>query len=328
LAALKKEYTDRVPMNVPVPMAHQLAGFTARECVFEPDKALQALIKAREVFPSDMVGVPGNPYLPTTSAATYAEVSDGEREKPPLEDKSALSEMVVRDPRQSRRYAKYLEMCRKTQEVFKDEWVYALTESPWSIAAFLRGVENLILDTMDDPKFVHEVLRFTAELAKARGDALIETGVPLMMGDPSASCSVISPKIYKEFVEVYLKEVIDHFKRQNAWVILHICGYTEPIVEYTTALDIDILDIDASTSLQKTVDVSQKRVVIRGNLAAELFGEGTTGEVEEEVKKCLGIAAPGSAYILSPGCTVPHDTPIENIRTLVEAGLKYGRYQN
>ena len=328
LAACKGEYADRVPIHLTFPRAYEFTGFTAEDCVFNPDKALQAQLKAHEVFPTDMVGVPGNPYLPTTSAATYSQFTGGEREKPRLEDKSALAEMAVRDPRQSRRYSKYLEMCHKTREAFKDEWVYALTESPWSIAAGLRGIENLIYDTMDDPQFVHEVLRFTSELARTRGDALIETGATLMMGDPSASCGVISPAIYTNFVHDYLKGVIDHFKRQNAWVNLHICGYTEPILEYTTSLNIDAIDIDGPTSLKKAVEASQKKVVIRGNLAAELIGNGTKDEVEAEVKKCIEIAAPGSAYILSQGCTIPHDAPMENIRAFWEAGVKYGCYQN
>jgi len=328
MAACKGEYTDRVPINIMVPMAHQLAGLTAEECVFDPEKALQAQIKSHEMFPSDMVGVPGNPYLPTTSAATYERVAGaGAREKPRLEDKSALTGMEVRDPKQSRRYAKYLEMCYQTQSAFPDSWVYALMEAPWSIAVTLRGVEALIYDTMDDPEFVHELMRYTSQLTRSRGEALIETGVALMLAETSASCSVISPKIYQEFVHPYLKEMVDHFRQQGASVDLHICGYTDPIVEYTTSLDIDIIDIDAVTSLKKTVDISQKKVTIRGNLAAELFGEGTPAQVEEEVKNCVEIAAPGSAYILSPGCTVPHDAPMENIRAFWEAGLKYGRYQ-
>ena len=138
----------------------------------------------------------------------------------------------------------------------------------------------------------------------------------------------MSPKIYRDFVHSYLNEVIDHFRQQKALINLHICGYTDPILEYTTALDIDIIDIDAPTSLQKTVELSQKKIAIKGNLAAELFGEGTEEQIEEAVKNCLEIAAPGSAYILSPGCAVPHDTPMENIKAFWEAGLKYGHYQN
>ena len=148
-----------------------------------------------------------------------------------------------------------------------------------------------------------------------------------MVAETSASCSVISPGIYRDFVHAYLKDVIDHFRQQKALIELHICGYTDPIVEYTTSLDVDIIDIDAPTSLKKAVDISKKKVTIRGNLAAELFGGGTPEQIEEETKNCIEIAAPGSAYILSPGCTIPHDTPMENIKAFWEAGLKYGSYQ-
>ena len=333
LAACKGEYADRVPMNIPFPSAHELVGFTRGECLLDPDKALKAQIKAHEIFPSDMVMVGGNPFLPTIAAATYeARFGSGARESTLLEDKSALAGLKTRihdhDPRQSRRFAKYLEMCRKTNSIFKDTWVAAEVAAPWSIAINVRGVEALIYDTMDDPEFVHDLLRVTTQLTKMRGDAVIETGVALFLSETSASISVISPSIYRDFVHHYLKEVVDYFRQKKASIDLHICGYTDPIVEYTTSLDVDIIDIDALTSLKKTVDVSQKKVVLRGNLAAELFGEGTQEQVEEAVKNCIETAAEGGVYILSPGCSIPHDTPIENIKAFWEAGLKYGRYQN
>lgn len=328
VTACKGEYADRVPININFPGAHELAGFTFEECAFEPEKALQAQIKSHEMFPSDMVDVPGDPYLPTTAAILYeARFGSGAIPKPPLEDKSALAQLEVRDPRQSKRYATYLEMCHKTKAVFKDAWVSALLAAPWSIAATLRGVEALIYDTTDDPQFVHDLMRLASEFTKARGDAIIETGVALMLAETSASCSVISPRMYRDFVHLYLKDVIDHFRQKKALIDLHICGYTDPIVEYTTSLDVDIIDIDAPTSLKKIVDVSQKRIAIRGNVATELFVDGTKEQIEEAVKNCIEIAAPGSAYILSPGCQIPLNAPVEKIRYFWEAALEYGIYK-
>ena len=74
------------------------------------------------------------------------------------------------------------------------------------------------------------------------------------------------------------------------------------------------------------VEVSQKRVAIRGNLASGLFGEGTKEQIKEAVKNCIDTAARGGAYILSPGCSIPDDTPLENIRYFWEAAQEYGRY--
>ena len=57
-------------------------------------------------------------------------------------------------------------------------------------------------------------------------------------------------------------------------------------------------------------------------------GKKNTVDIPLDTKKLLEIAAEGGAYILSPGCTIPHDTPVENLRAFWEAGLKYGNYQN
>jgi len=328
IAACKGEFADRVPINVMVPRAHELLGFSALEVTLDPDKGLQALVKAQEMFPSDMVPVPGAPALPSTAAATYeAKHGSGAMEEPRLADKSAFAELKLRDPKQSKRWVAFLEMCYKTNATFGDSWTYSLMAGPWTTAVTLRGAEAIIMDTMDDPQFIHNLMRYTTETAKLRGDSIIETGLALFIAEPSSSCSIISPGIYQEFVHPYLKEVIDHLKQNKALIELHICGNTTPILEYTTSLDVDILDIDAATPLEKAIEVAQKRLAIRGNLSPELFGEGTREQIEEEVKHCFEVAASGGAYILSPGCTIPYETPLENVRYFWEAATKYGSYQ-
>jgi uroporphyrinogen decarboxylase len=105
-----------------------------------------------------------------------------------------------------------------------------------------------------------------------------------------------------------------------------MCGYTDPIMEDQVSLDLDWIDIDGPSSLKKMVEASRKKVVIRGNLDAALFGEGTKEQIEEAVKSCIEVAAPGSAYILSPGCSIPLNAPLENIGYFLDAACKYGRY--
>ena len=328
LAAIKGERLDRVPMSFHIPKSHEFAGYTGRE-MMDPDKALEAQIKAHEAFPSDMVNVPGDPYLPSTiTALAKAEAGTDETPHPPamLADKSAIDGLEVRDPRKSRRYAKYLEMCHKTQEAFDGCWVQALSGAPWSIAAGMRGIEALIFDTREDPQFVHDLMKITVEIAKIRCDALLETGVALMLGEPSASCSVISPKIYKTFIHPYLSDLIDHFKSQDGMVDLHICGFNDPNMEDLMTLGMDIFDADGPTSLENTVKVSPKKAAIRGNLAADLFHKGTPEEIDETVRLSIEIAGPSNTYILAQGCTIPYETPMENVEAFFNAGIKYGTY--
>lgn len=201
---------------------------------------------------------------------------------------------------------------------------------PWSNAMNFRGAEAIIFDTVEDPDFVHELMRITTDLAKARGMALAETGLLMVVvADPSASCSLISPKIYRRFVKPYHLELIDHFKEnmcQSVFFGLHICGNIDPIMEDLVEVGPDFIEIDGPSSLKKMVEASEKRIVIRGNLPMELFLNGSREEIEQSVKACIETAAEGSAYILSHGCTIPPDAPLERIRYYMEAAFRYGTY--
>ncbi len=329
-AAFSRDYADRVPVDVQVPRIAELCGISQVEFLTDPEKELMANMKAHELFPSDIVHVPG--YRFTTEGATALwRITRGPNAEMPRPSKSRaeiLEGYRPRHPRESRTYAPFLEMCRRVKAMYQDFFVVALGAGPWTEAMGLRGTENFIYDTIDDPQFVHDLVKLTTEQAKRRGEAIAETGANVVFGDPSAGCSLISPDIYRTFIKPRHTELFRYMKTLEPRAGLHVCGYVDPIIKDLVSLPLDWIELDAPSSLEKMVEGSQKKVVIRGNLAAELFGEGTKEEIEEAVKHCIEVAAKGSAYILSPGCTIAANTPLENVRYYVEAAYKYGRYQN
>lgn len=332
-AAFRGEYADRVPLFTSLlenAACAALAGYTLRECYVDPAKGLELLIKAQELFPSDGVFVPGDPLLPTAIAARQeargGKEAVGERL---LAEKETLKTVRVRDPRQSSTYGPYLAMCRRVKELFKDTWVVALVPGVWSSAVEMRGPEQIIYDTQDDPTFVHTLMEFSLAYAKERGMAVAETGVNVVFGDPSASCSLISPKIYREFVKPYHAELFRYLQEKvkgEVKIGLHICGYIDPIGEDLASLPIDWLEMDAPSSLAKMISLSQRRFVVRGNVSGNILLAGTKAEIEAAVAECIKVGAPGSKYILAPGCVMPQNAPLENIKYFWEAAQKYGQY--
>jgi len=97
--------------------------------------------------------------------------------------------------------------------------------------------------------------------------------------------------------------------------------------EVLVSLGVDGLSIDAPASLKKLVGISNKGIVIEGNFPGELYIEGTKEQIEEKVKESVEIAAEpnGYRYILCSGCQVPDTAPLENVRTFLEAGHRYGK---
>jgi uroporphyrinogen decarboxylase len=93
---------------------------------------------------------------------------------------------------------------------------------PWTIATALRGTQELIFDTVDDPAFVEELMRFTTEVTKILGSKVIETGLSLTIGEAASSCSLISPAIYQQFIKPHHKEIVDSSDRKGR-SSMHIC---------------------------------------------------------------------------------------------------------
>lgn len=333
-AVLGNGQTDRIPVRAMQGFRPilELAGVTGKEINTQPDKYVKALATVNEVFPMDVIAtLVGDPALSAEIAGiSLKELKAFAPGETVLKDKTTLSKLKVRDANEYERLAYVKEICETATKALPDVVLDAVTLSPWSTAMIMRGMEATIYDSVDDPDFVHALLRFTTDLSKVIGDAVLETGVGMLtLGDPSAGCSVLSPSMFRNWAKPYLLETISHFKKQNkAPIFLHICGYVDPIMEDLVSLGVDGLSIDAPSSLKKMVEISQKRIVIEGNFPGELYFQGTREQIEEKVKESVEIAAEpnGYRYILCSGCQVPDNAPLENVRIFLDAGKHYGRH--
>jgi uroporphyrinogen decarboxylase len=57
-----------------------------------------------------------------------------------------------------------------------------------------------------------------------------------------------------------------------------------------------------------------------------VLNHGSADDVRREVRVKIGALAPGGGYILNPTHNVQPDVPVENLLTMIEAGLEYGGY--
>ena len=331
--------TDRIPVRV-LQTFHSVlerAGVTAKEARTEPDKFVKVMAAFQEAAPSDAIGIlAGDAALfANITGLTFEDLKKGFGMEEAISSggdiKESLRKLEVRDPKDYERLQYYVEICKKASATFPDVVIDAIGVSPWTAAMMLRGIEQFIFDTKDDPQFVHDLLRFATEFSKMVGDALMEAGIGMLtVADPNAGSSVISPKMFREWAKPYLRDVVDHFKRQEKMPIyLHICGYTDPIMEDLISLGIDGLSIDDPSSLKRLAEVSQGRIAIEGNFPTEMFAQGTKEEIEEKVKECIDTAAETNKYryILMSGCQVPGNAPLENMRHFLECGRRYGGRQ-
>jgi MtaA/CmuA family methyltransferase len=144
--------------------------------------------------------------------------------------------------------------------------------------------------------------------------AQMESGAELI-GVGDAAASLVGPRIYEEFVWPYEKQLMDGLRAMGARTRLHICGNTRPILALMGKLGCDIVDLDWLAPLSEGRAAMGPDQILLGNVdPVRVLRNGTPQEVYDAVAECHYQA--GDRFIVSAGCEVVRDTPLENLRAM------------
>jgi uroporphyrinogen decarboxylase len=341
VAAYKRSFTDRVPVYpIVASYAGTLDGLSIEEFCTTPSKAVKAMLNYYERHQPDVVLAYND--LAKEAEATGCKVKYSDYVVPSIEthvlqeDKTRLATLPIPDPAKDGRLPAFLEVCEGLMAAKLPTAVGAVAVGPWTIAMLMRNPEVMLLETFEDPGYIHELMRFTTEYCKRWGDAIVKTTIGLSFSEPTASISLISPDNYREFVAPYHKELVDYFKAKKVGLTTHICGTTYPIYEdlvqcgfTTVSFDLDQqadpkLKVD---QLARFMEVAKGRAVGIGNVDATLFERATKTEIEAEVRRCVDVAGRSSGFILSTSCEIPPRSSPEVVQWFMDAAKDYGRYE-
>jgi uroporphyrinogen decarboxylase len=328
-ACIRRTQADRIPIGIILgPFRARVVGCPLRDYWTDPKKLAEGTLACYELFKHDSVEVSWDIMMEAETAGAELEFPEEgipRVKKYILSQKSALGSLKLPQPDSSGRFPLYMEACKAVANAVKDSALTGTVTGPWTIATGLRGTQELIFDTVDDPAFVEELMKFTAEVTKILGSKVIEAGLSLTMGEAASSCSLISPAIYQQFIKPHHKEIVDFFRLKKTGLSMHICGYIDPIMEDLLDLGIGALSLDSPSSLKKMVEISHRKIVLVGNVATILFVSGTKEEMETSVRECIQAAGPGGAYIVSSGCELPYNATAERVQCFVKAAQEHGK---
>jgi MtaA/CmuA family methyltransferase len=340
VAAYRRSFADRVPAYpIVASFAGTLDGLSIEEYCTVVPKAITAMLNYYERYQPDVVLAYND--LAKEAEAFGCRVKYSDYVVPSIDqhvlhdDKTKLAKLAMPDPYKTARLPGFLEQCEALVRAKPPAAIGAVAVGPWTIAMLLRNPETMLLDTFEDPQFIHDLMRVTTDFCKLWGDAIAKTGIGLSFSEPTASISLISPDNYREFVAPYHKELVDHFKAKKVGVTTHICGTTYPIYEdllrcgfTTVSFDLDqqadpTLYVD---QLTRFMEVSKGRAVAIGNVDATKFERSTKEAMVADVRRCINAAARHSAFILSTSCEIPPRSDAEIVKWFMDAAREYGRY--
>ncbi len=326
-------FPDRVPF-APAIYEHAafLIGKTPSVVAQDIDLIVKAHMKAYDTYGHDLMST-GIDIYGVEAQAMGCEVDFPNNSETPsvtghlLAESTDLRLIKIPDPEKTGRMPLYLEGAQQLKKIFEHEVLVSGTVvGPFTLAALIRGFENIVMDIVYQPEFYDKLMELCLKVTKSFGDAFIKRGVGITINESWCSPPLVSPSLYKSSIKKYHKALIDHFKTRKVSTALIIGGDTQPIFDQLIDAGSSILIADYGCDVKKCKELAiEHGITLRANVDPKLVYEGPCEKIYDEGIKVLEKGAPGGRFILGMG-VVPYDTSVENVLALKKAATEW-RYE-
>lgn len=221
---------------------------------------------------------------------------------------------------------------------------YAVMATPWLLfplerAFALQGMDTFLRNMALHPDFAEALLWRIQSLCKVLMghflEALGDNVDIIKIGDDlgTQESLLMSPKMYREMLKPVHADYISFIKeRTQAGVFFHTDGDVFPLIDDFIEIGVDVLN-PIQTSAGKMADLAAlkerwgDRLVFCGAVdTRNILPNGTPPEVRDEVRRVIGLLAPGGGYLVSSVHTVMEDVPAANVLAMVDAVEEFGHY--
>jgi len=228
-----------------------------------------------------------------------------------------LSLDILKDGRVTA-FIETMKLMKKTIDIPKGGYVIG----PFTLAGLMLGANDIAIATLDDKELVFKVLEFCTTTIIHYAKALVEAGADIIaILEPTAV--ILSPAAFWEFSGQFVKEII---KEISVIPILHVCGGASNLLDKMVLTGAEGLSLDSLVDFPTAAQKIPEDMFLIGNIdPVRVMRNGSPEEVKRKTLELLEKMRPYSNFILSTGCDLPPETPLENIAAFMEAGKSYRR---
>ncbi|MCC9076870.1 hypothetical protein FKZ61_012215 [Litorilinea aerophila] len=191
--------------------------------------------------------------------------------------------------------------------------------SPLTTARKLAG-DRIFADLRQHPDEFKAGLQIIAETTARFAQACVEAGAHgFFLATQCSTYRLLSEAEYREFGQPYDLLVLEAVKDRTEFNMLHVHG-EDIMFDLMASYPVQLLNWHDRLTWP-TLQEAQARfagIVVGGINDRQTLLHGTPEQVRAEVQDALAQTQ-GRRLVVGPGCVIPTDTPVANIRAAVEA---------
>lgn len=196
------------------------------------------------------------------------------------------------------------------------------------------GHEYMLLGMAMDPDWVRDMCRVFADLTIRLMEILFaEVGQPdgiFFFEDMGFKDKpFMSPRMYREIIWPSHKRTFDFCHARGLPVVVHSCGYVEPLVPGLIEAGMDCLqamEVKAGMDLLRLKAQFGDRIALFGGMDIRALETNDRSAVDAELSRKLPAAMAGGGYILHTDHSVSTRVRYETYKYFLERGRQIGTY--
>jgi uroporphyrinogen decarboxylase len=198
---------------------------------------------------------------------------------------------------------------------------FSLFERAWS----LRGMANLMIDMLEAPAWVDELLDAIVAFDLGLIQEVVRFDVDgVMFGDDWGHQRglLFGGPLWRRFIRPRLAQLYSAVKQAGKVVLIHSCGKVQELFPELIELGLDVFNPfqpEVMDLYQVKKEFGRDLSFYGGMSIQKILPFGTPQQVRDEAHRLMDEIGRGGGFIIAPSHDMPGDIPLENMVAFAEA---------
>lgn len=196
------------------------------------------------------------------------------------------------------------------------------------------GHENFMIAMIDDPEWVSDMCMTYAKTTVEMQEMLFEKegrpdGIWYYEDMGFKGAPFMSPAMYQEFIAPAHKLTCDFAHSQGLKVMMHSCGFVEPLLPHMIDSGIDglqVIEVKAGMDLLRIYKNYGEKLSLMGGIDVRTLYSNDRKIIDAELEAKIPVVKEGFAYFIHSDHSIPKTVDFETYEYFIQKGLELGTY--